>query len=71
MNQSEKIQFVKELTKSIQQTAFDAILNDKIPDNWDGIELRWYLAELFERSATFGNKSRKRQYKNTVLVNNL
>jgi hypothetical protein len=71
MTQGEKIQFVKELTGSIQQTVFDAILEGKIPENWDGIELRWYLAELFERSASFGSKPRKREYNNTVLVNDL
>jgi hypothetical protein len=71
MEKEEKIKFVVQLTGSIRETVIDAIADNKIPANWDGIELRWYLAELFERSARFGDKRRKKEYNNTVIVNDL
>lgn len=71
MNKNEKIQFVLDLSRTIQRTALDAIIDDKIPEDWDGVELRWYLAELHKRSASFGNTSRKRKYNNTINTSNL
>lgn len=66
----EQIEFVDSLLNSVKEDIVKKIKAGKIPDNWDGIELRWYLAERFARE-TYGNKSRKREYNNTVLVNNL
>jgi len=44
---------------------------DKFPDDWDGIELRWYIRDYFGACVLTGNKKRERDYKNTVLVNGL
>lgn len=73
MNAKEQKRFVKELVKSIQDEVIASISSGKISDDWDGIELRWYLAEKFENStwSTKLNKKRYKEYNNAVLVNNL
>lgn len=52
---------VKKLTVLIQQ--------DKIPESWDGIEIREWLADEIRWHKLDG--SRKREYQNTVAVNGL
>lgn len=73
MNQDEKIEFVKELSKNVTDDIVSAILHDFVPDDWDGIELRWYLAERFSQVVFkgTGSNARKHRYNNAVLVNNL
>ena len=45
----------------------------KTPQEWDGIELRQWIADRFQGSVFHNILSgkRKRDYKNAVLVNNL
>lgn len=71
MEKSEKIEFVESLCESVKKEVITKILIDKIPDNWDGFELRWYLAEKFNQQTYQHSRRRKREYNNTVLVNNL
>lgn len=74
MTLEEKIIFVKELVNSVQEEVL-AKLN-KTPEDWDGRELRQYLADKFADSASISQmqdkrQSRRRAYENTVLVENL
>lgn len=71
MNQELKIEFVKALVESVESEILQNIELGKIPDNWDGIELRQYLTDKFAESAGYLKGKRKRDYNNTVLVNNL
>ena len=73
MTTNEQIQFVKELTKSITNELINDIKIGKIPPNWDGIELRQIIADKCKRTVLEGALvgSRKREYNNIVLVNNL
>ena len=71
MTRDEQIQFVKEHAKNLMKEMIEDIEKGKIQEEWDGIELQWLFAE---RSAThFGQtqKKRKKEFNNTVLVNNL
>ena len=43
----------------------------KTHENWDGIELRWLFSERADSNFGKEMKGRKREYKNTVIVNNL
>jgi hypothetical protein len=69
----QKEQFVRELARGIVEGIVDDINHYKIPENWDGVELRCLLAERFNRStySGIGGKKRKAEYNNIILVNNL
>lgn len=73
MKKSEQKQFIRSLTKSIVGDIEKKISAGKIPENWDGHELRYLLSEKFESEAWTLNKKHRRykDYKNTVLINNL
>ena len=65
---------VKNLTESIVASILEQIDKGLIPAGWDGHELRELLAERFdwERSRLMKDSRRRmREYRNTVLVNNL
>lgn len=68
MKANEKIKFVRDLSSSIIDDIILKIKSGSVPDEWDGIELRWLLADAFARQA-YGKMSK--EYKNDVLVNNL
>lgn len=72
MSRLQQIQFVAELSQAILDEVYDAINTEKIPGDWNGIELRRYLAYKFN-GAVVGNmdKKRLREYRNTLLVNDL
>lgn len=71
MTKLEQINFVNELCNNVKnQIVFD-IRKDKIPGEWEGMELRQYIADKFSESTIKMSLDRKREYNNTVLVNNL
>jgi hypothetical protein len=71
MNADEKKQFVKELAEELMKTIIRDIEAGKVPEDWDGVELRWLLSD--RSSSNFGKMQTKRRkvYRNTVIVNNL
>ena len=72
MNKEEKKQFIKDLTSSITEEILQKIENDNIPENWDGIELRWYLRDRYEWNASYQRKTkREKDYKNEIIVRDL
>lgn len=72
MTKAQKKTFIRDLTASVRDAALEAV--KAMPEEWDGIELRWYLAYMFQCS-TLGTdrsqKRRKRDYDNEVMVRNL
>lgn len=75
MNQEAKIAFIAKLTGSICNELTAKVRDGRIPENWDGHELRELLADKFtaERSEPLSNKrsARYKAYRNAVLTNNL
>jgi len=70
MNKQEKIQFIKELSNTIVQRITEQIESDKIPENWQGKELRILLKYRHSLSAgRYGNSSITRKV-NKVIKNN-
>lgn len=71
MNANERIQFIRELTANVTSEIIEK--NNRLPDDWNGIELRQYIADKFAASVFKGTMSigRMRAYKNTVIINNL
>ncbi len=70
MTKDEQVLFVDALTKDLAKQLIKKIDEGKIPENWDGIELRWYMQEQISWERKDQNK-RKRAYKNTCMVNGL
>jgi hypothetical protein len=71
MTREEQIEFVEGLTDSIKRSIINKIILGNVPENWDGIELRWYLAERFNQATFQQSKKRKRDYNSTFYTNNL
>jgi hypothetical protein len=71
MTTLEKMKFVQELLMSIELKVEFALIDHKIPDEWDGHELRHYVADLAQANVTKMSHSRKIAYNNIVLVNDL
>lgn len=75
MNQEQKIAFIQNLTSSIAVELIKKVQDGRIPENWDGHELRELLAEKFlaERGDILKvqRSARYKAYRNAVLTNNL
>lgn len=71
MTREEQRTFVTSLTNSIKVHVLEHIEQGRIPENWDRFELRQLLADEFAASTGFLEGNRKKEYRNTVLVNNL
>lgn len=76
MNQQEKALFVSSLVNNVANELLDQIKAGRIPEEWNGIELRWLLAQRFQDATLStrhdrGNQRRFRSFKNEVLVRNL
>jgi hypothetical protein len=73
MNKKEKVDFVSSMCSSIREEIQQHIIQDRIPDEWDGHELRQLLAEKFQWETVMTDKRsrRYREYKNDVITKNL
>ena len=68
---NEQREFIYSLTSRIGAELIQQIEAGKIPEDWNGIELRQLLADKFAESTATMDRKRKSQYHNTVIVNNL
>jgi hypothetical protein len=66
-------EIVRDVLDSVQQHITARIDLGHVPATWDGHELRQWLADRFARESQGGlmQGKRLRQYRNTVIVNNL
>lgn len=74
MDRHAQTQFVRELTLNVLRTVEAKISSGAIPEEWDGHELRQYLADSFTAEATRvmrDDRKRRKAYQNAVIVNNL
>ena len=71
MNKAEKKEFIESLCNSIANRAISNL--DKMPDEWDGHELRQHISELADNSAMWRRLDRKRKnaFNNTCMVNGI
>jgi len=73
MTKADKRIFIRNLCNSIRDEAMRSVTAERIPDNWDGVEIRQFLADKFS-SETYPSLlmgKRRREFENTVIVNNL
>jgi hypothetical protein len=72
MNKRAQIIFVNDLMETIKLDIKDRINADKIPEDWDGHELRRYIAYCSNKAITSDmSKKRLHDFNNTILINNL
>jgi hypothetical protein len=71
MTQVEQRRFIRELIGNVKKEVIANV--PKMPQDWNGIELRQYIANRFAACVICGTMSRDRlkEYHNTVAVNNL
>lgn len=69
MNVRDKCRFIRELTSSIREAALDRVKD--MPEEWDGLELRYYLAEKFEDAKTRMAPGRVLDYREAMVEKNL
>jgi hypothetical protein len=74
MTNNEQAIFIDQLVHSVKSDLVKLATSGKLPEDWDGTELRWLIADKFADVVIGGAgkaSKRKREYKNTCLVNNL
>lgn len=73
MTFQEQVKFIEELTENVKQEILRTHASHKIPIDWNGLELRQYIADKFQDCIikNMMSRNRKKEYNNTILVNNL
>lgn len=76
MTNEKQKQFVNELIENVRCDIINSIKDERNIEaikEWDGKELRQYIADVFSQVVIKGtmSRNRKREYNNTRLVNNL
>jgi len=70
MRKEEKVEFIKDIIKAVKRQILSNL--DMIPDDWNGIELRQYISDMYSKTIVVRmDKKRKRKYNNDVVVRNL
>lgn len=72
MNLVEKDKFINDVIEDLRQEVKKR--TDRMPEDWDGHEIRQFIADYYTSNFIFGTAltgKRKKDYKNTCLVDNL
>ncbi len=69
LNEQEKRDFVCELVSEIKADILEKV--SRMPLDWDGIELREYIAERFASSRWSMTRTRRASFDNAILTQNL
>ena len=67
-----KREFINSLMDSLKQSMIDKV--NKMPDDWDGHELRWFISEYAQEHAVIGldkKSGRYRAYVNQRIIKNI
>lgn len=71
LTKEEKIKFIEGILDTMRESLLKKV--DKMPEEWDGFELRRLIADYAEEQIAFAkmDKSRRRAYNNTRIVRNI
>jgi len=72
MTQEEKKEFIRSMVQMVEDRLITA--TSIIPENWDGVELRWLIEGAFKIAVDgdrFGDKKRRRAFDNACMVKNI
>ena len=61
MTRDEKIKFIRGLSAKVIDSVVAQV--DQMPDDWDGTELRTFLAESFERETVMTRRGHARRFR--------
>ena len=72
MTPEQQVEFIQQLAHTVVEEMVIAIDAGKVPEDWDGHQLRYWMAKRFGQ-VFFSDRSRswKRDVDNTIIVNNL
>lgn len=68
MTRDEQKEFILDLCRSVHRSIESSIEKGRIPAEWDGHELRQYIADKFAEQTTKLDRRRMREYRNHVAV---
>lgn len=68
LNAEQKREFINDLIESVKETILGNVPN--MPEDWDGNELRRYIADKFSTYTNMGS-ARLRAYRKTILISDL
>ena len=72
MDKQDKIAFVRQLALNVVEDICSAIELGRMPEEWDGFELRQYMADRFaEANFVKMNRGRKYRYNNEIIARDL
>ncbi len=72
MTKHEKKRFVRDLARAVERQIIDDIATNKVPEDWDGHDLRQLLADRFAHEAGRPmDRARLKSYRNDCLIHNL
>ena len=71
MTKQEKKEFIEQMTENVKNNLIKKL--DKIPDKWDGHELRQLFADYVKEEVAYMEMSeeRKKDYENERLIKNI
>lgn len=69
MNKQEKKEFIENLIEDVKTEILTKI--NQIPEDWNGVELRMYIADKFIKQSTVLNGDFKNHYIAACLANDL
>lgn len=73
LSKVDKKKLIREIAKQSVETLIRRLDEGKIPEGWDGIEFRWWLAQDIDWGIAGNNgaKRRKKSFENDLLVNGI
>lgn len=71
MDIPEKLRFINDLTDNVKMDIIKKVAD--MPEEWDGIELRWYIAGKFSELPSYGGSYSRRSkryqdYRNFIMT---
>lgn len=71
MTLQEKESFIRELMAAMEKRMLKCV--ERMPEDWDGVELRQFIADTARHNAMpqLLKGKRKREYENAKMINNL
>jgi hypothetical protein len=74
MDKYEKVIFIQNFMSAVQGELLSKIKD--VPEAWDGIELRWWIADTFKTEQVDWNdkgryRARKKRYNNDIAISDL
>lgn len=73
LSKADKKKLIRNIAKQSAEALIKKLDEGKIPEGWDGIEFRWWLAQDIDWgiAGNSGAKRRKKSFKKDMIVNGL